>query len=322
MSDSTAVALTDAYASELLALGEADERIVALDADVAKRMGTPKGFAARFPERWVNVGIAEQNMLGVAAGLAAAGKIPYAGTFAVFLAGRAYDQIRQSIAYPRLNVKLVGAHGGLAVGEDGASHQAYEDLSLMRSLPNLTVLAPCDGEETRQAVRLARDLDGPVYIRLFRPPAPRRVPADYRLQVGKAVTLRAGTDLALLACGLMVGVALEASDALAREGIAAAVVNMSSHKPLDRQAVETAARDTRGIVTVEDHSIVGGLGSAVAEVLAESGVGRLFRVGVPDCFGESGDHPALLEKYGMSARHVVEAGRKLLAPVKTGRAQT
>jgi transketolase len=310
---SDAVALTEAYASELLALAEADPRIVALDADVAKRMGTPKEFAKRFPERWVNVGIAEQNMLGVAAGLAATGKIAYAGTFAVFLTGRAYDQIRQSVAYPRLNVKLVGAHGGLAVGEDGASHQAYEDLSLMRGLPNLTVLVPCDGEEARQAVRLAREVDGPVYIRLFRPPAARLVPPDYRLQIGKAASLRAGDDLAFLACGLMVKVALEASEVLAREGVAARVVNMSSLKPLDRELVLAAARTTRGIVTVEDHSIVGGLGSAVAEVLAESGTGRLLRIGMPDCFGESGDHPTLLEKYGMSARRVVEAGRKLLA---------
>ena len=306
------MALTDAYAAELLALAETDGRIVALDADVAKRMGTLKGFGTRFPQRWVNVGIAEQNMLGIAAGLAAAGKIPYAGTFAVFLTGRAYDQIRQSIAYPRLSVKLIGAHGGLSVGEDGPSHQSYEDLSLMRSLPNMTVLVPCDADETRQAVRLARDTDGPVYIRLFRPSAHPIVPPGYQMEIGKAHVLRPGKDLTFIACGLMVGLAMRASDALASEGIEAGVVNMSSLKPMDRDAVLMAAQSTRAIVTTEDHSSIGGLGSAVAEILAEAGVGRLVRVGIPDRFAESGDHEALFEKYGLSARHLADAGRKLL----------
>ncbi len=304
-------ALTDAYASELLALAEEDARVVALDADVAKRMGTQKGFAGRFPQRSINVGIAEQNMIGIAAGLAASGKIPYAGTFAVFLSGRAWDQIRQSVAYPRLNVKLIGAHGGMSVGEDGATHQAYEDLSLMRTLPNLTVLVPCDAEETRQAVRVAWRIDGPVYIRLFRPPAARLVPDGYRMEVGRAAVLRPGTDVTLIACGVMVALALQASDKLAQDGISAGVLNMSSLKPLDREAVLRTAQQTRGIVTVEDHTVIGGLGSAVAEVLAEAGLGPLTRIGIPDCFGESGDHESLFQKYGLSARDIAVATRKM-----------
>ncbi|MEI8188534.1 MAG: transketolase C-terminal domain-containing protein, partial [candidate division NC10 bacterium] len=273
--------------------------------------GTQKGFASRFPQRSINVGIAEQNMIGIAAGLAASGKIPYAGTFAVFLSGRAWDQIRQSIAYPRLNVKLIGAHGGMSVGEDGATHQASEDLALMRTLPNLTVLVPCDAEETRQAVRLAWRIEGPVYIRLFRPPVARLVPEGYRMEVGKAAVLRPGTDVTLLACGVMVGLALEASDALAQDAISAGVLTMSSLKPLDREAVLRAAQQTRGIVTVEDHTVIGGLGSAVAEVLAEAGLGPLTRIGIPDCFGESGDHESLFRKYGLSVRDIAAAARKM-----------
>jgi transketolase len=306
-----AVALTDAYAGALVALAGEDDRIVALDADVAKRMGTQKAFAPRFPDRWINAGLAEQNMIGMAAGLASVGKIPYAGTFAVFVSGRAWEQVRQSIAYPRLNVKLVGAHGGMSVGEDGASHQACEDLSLMRTLPNMTVLVPCDAEETRQAVRLARDLDGPVYLRLFRPAAVPVVPSGHRMQVGRAALLRPGTDVALVACGLMVSLALAASDELAAGGISACVLNMSSLKPLDREAVLSAAAETRGIVTIEDHTVIGGLGSAVAEVLSEAGTGRLRRIGAPDCFAESGDHEALFRKYGLSVQDIVAKAKQI-----------
>jgi transketolase len=305
--------LADVYGKALAALAAEDPRIVALDADVSRRMGTFGGIGAAFPHRHFNLGIAEQNMIGVAAGLATTGKIPFTGTYAVFLTGRAWDQVRQALSYTKLNVKLVGLHSGISVGEDGATHQATEDIALMRALPGVTVLAPCDAEETAQAVKLARDTAGPVYIRLFRPPAAPLVPEGYRLQLGKAPVMRPGSDVTLAACGRMVALALEAAETLAADGVSARVLNMVSVKPLDREAIVAAGRETGGVVSIEDHTISGGLGSAIAEVLAEAGAGKLRRIGVQDCFAESGDCDALYELYGLSADHIVAAARELVA---------
>jgi len=304
--------LADVYGKQLAALAAEDPRIVAVDADVSKRMGTHGGIGTQFPHRHINVGIAEQNMIGVAAGLATTGKIPFTGTYAVFLTGRAWDQVRQALAYTRLNVKLVGLHSGISVGEDGATHQATEDIALMRALPGVTVLSPCDPEETKQAVTLARDTDGPVYMRLFRPPARPIVPEGYRLALGKAPVLREGSDVTLAACGRMVALALDAAEELAGRGVQARVLNMVSIKPIDREAVVAAARETGGIVSIEDHTVVGGLGSAVAEVLAEAGVGKLRRIGVQDCFAESGDCDSLYEMYGLSTGHIVRTALQLI----------
>lgn len=303
--------LADVYGKRLAELAAEDPRIVAIDADVSRRMGTYGGIGAAFPDRHINVGIAEQNMIGVAAGLATVGKIPFAGTYAVFLTGRAWDQVRQALSYPKLSVKLVGLHSGISVGEDGATHQATEDIALMRALPGVTVLSPCDALETAQAVDLARDIQGPVYIRLFRPPAPPLMPDGYRLELGKAPLMREGSDVTIAACGRMVALALAAAASLAQEGVSARVLNMVSIKPIDRDAIIAAARETGGLVSVEDHTVIGGLGSAVAEVLAEAGVGKLRRLGVQDCFAESGDCESLYEMYGLSTAHIAAAAREL-----------
>jgi transketolase len=265
-----------------------------------------------YPERHIDVGIAEQNMIGISAGLATAGKIPFAGTIATFATGRTYDQIRQSVAYPNLNVKLIGAYSGISVGMDGPTHQSCEDISLMRGLPNFTVLIPCDAVETSQATHIAYETQGPVYIRLVRHAIPSILPTGYELKLGKAALLREGNDVTIIACGVTVEEALRAASNLAEENIAARVLNMSSIKPFDEEAVLKAAEETAGIVSVEDHSIIGGLGSSVAEVLAEAGIGRLKRIGIPDCFGESCLYNDLFEKFGLTARHIAAQAKELM----------
>lgn len=305
-------ATRDAYGKALVVLGAENPDVVVLDADLSKSTKTAE-FAKHFPTRFLNMGIAEQNLLGTAAGLAAAGKIPFASTFAVFATGRAFEQIRNSIAYPQLNVKIAATHAGITVGEDGASHQSVEDVAIMRALPNMTIIVPADGEETRQAVLAAAAYHGPVYLRMGRLDVPRLFDAEYNFTIGKANVLREGADVAILANGLMVAAALEAAEQLATEGIQATVVNMATVKPLDAEAVIKAAQAAGAVVTAEEHNVIGGLGSAVAEVLAEHKPTPMIRVGMQDVFGESGKPAELLEKYGLTANKVAAAARQVIA---------
>lgn len=304
-------ATREAYGKALEALGAEREDIVVLDADLSKSTKTNL-FAKAFPERFFDMGIAEQNMLGVAAGLAAAGKVPFASTFAVFATGRAYDQIRNSICYPCLNVKIAATHAGITVGEDGGSHQALEDINLMRGLPNMTVLVPADGPETTKAIRAAAEMDGPVYIRLGRSGVPVITNDATPFEIGKGLVLKEGQDVTLIACGMMVAVALDAAEALANDGISAAVIDMSSIKPIDRALIVEWAKKTGAVVTAEEHSIIGGLGSAVAEVLVEEALVPMERVGVEDVFGESGTGAALVEKFNLTKEHIAEKAKKAI----------
>ena len=306
------IATRDAYGEALAELGAVNENIVVLEADLSKSTKTCD-FRKVYPERFINVGIAEQNMLGIAAGLAAAGKVPFASTFAVFAAGRAYDQIRNSIAYPNLNVKIAATHAGLTVGEDGGSHQMLEDIALMRALPNMTVIVPADGIETKQVIQAAAEYEGPVYIRMGRPKVPVLFGDDYKFEIGKGVLMKEGTDVTLVGTGIMVSKAMEAAELLAAEGISAAVVNISTIKPLDAELIIAQAQKTGAVVTCEEHTICGGLGSAVAEVLVENCPVPMARVGVEDKFGESGLPDELLEKYGLSASNIAAKAKAVIA---------
>lgn len=308
-------ATREAYGKTLARLGAVNKNIVVLDADLSKSTKTAD-FAAVFPERFFDMGVAEQNMLGTAAGLAAAGKIPFASSFAVFATGRAFEQIRNSIAYPKLNVKIAATHAGISVGEDGASHQSIEDISLMRTLPNMTVIVPADAVETEKAVEAAIEVKGPVYLRLGRLGLPVLFDEKYRFEVGRAVTLREGSDVTVIACGLMVGQAVEAAEMLAGENISARVINMHTIKPIDRDIIIKAARETGAVVTAEEHSIIGGLGSAVAEVLVQSEPVPQEMVGVRDTFGESGPPSELLQKYGLMAGDIAAAAKKVMGRKK------
>ena len=306
------IATRDAYGQALAELGAINDKVVVLDADLSKSTKT-NDFKKLLPERFFNIGIAEQNLMGTAAGFAATGKIPFASSFAVFAVGRAYDQIRNSIAYPRLNVKIAATHAGLTVGEDGGSHQMLEDIALMRAVPNMTVIVPADGVETRQAVLAAAAYDGPVYIRLGRPKVPVLFGEDYEFEIGKGVVLRDGSDVTLVATGIMVSKAVEAAETLAAEGINAAVVNISTIKPLDDALLIAMAQKTGAVVTCEEHNIYGGLGSAVAEVLVENCPVPMTRVGVEDSFGESGLPDQLLEKYRLTVDNIVKKAKAVMA---------
>lgn len=305
-------ATREAYGQALEALGAARQDVVVLDADLSKSTKTNM-FQNKFPERFFNMGIAEQNLMGVAAGFAAAGKVPFASTFAVFATGRAYDQIRNSICYPRLNVKIAATHAGITVGEDGGSHQALEDINLMRGLPNMTVLVPADGPEAYNAVMAAAEVEGPVYIRLGRSAVPTITDPDEAFVIGKGKCLREGADVTLIACGMMVAVALDAADLLAAEGVSAAVIDMSTIKPIDRALIGEWAGKTGAVVTAEEHNIIGGLGSAVAEVLALDKPVPMEMVGIEDVFGESGTAAALVEKYGLTKEHIADAAKRAIA---------
>ncbi len=309
---SNQVATRVAYGNTLAKLGETNKNIVVLDADLSKSTNTAT-FCKKTPERHFNCGIAEQNMLGIAAGLAASGKIPFASTFAVFGAGRAFEIIRNSICYPKLNVKIAVTHAGLTVGEDGATHQSIEDVAIMRSLPNLVVLCPADGVETEKMINEAARYNGPVYIRLGRPNLPIILDENYEFKIGKSVELRQGNDVTLIAMGIMVAEALKAAEELEKEGISARVINMSSIKPIDEEAIVKAAKETGAIVTAEEHSVIGGLGSAVADVLVNGTFAPLEKVGVQDTFGESGKPNELLEKYGLTAKDMVRAAKKVIS---------
>jgi len=290
----------DAYGEALLALGYSEPHIVVLDADLYNSTRTVS-FRNAFPERFIDMGIAEADMVSTAAGMAASGLLPFCNSFAVFLTARCYDQIRIQIAYPALPVVLAGSSAGLTQGPDGASHQSLEDLALMRALPNMAVIAPADAIETRAVVQTLPELGRPVYVRLGRYPVRDVHPAAHSFVLGQAVRLCDGDDVALLACGHMVGAALDAAVLLRKQGLQARVLNMSSLKPLDHEAVAAAAQQCSLIVTVEEHSIIGGLGSAVAEVLAEmGGAPRLLRLGTRDQFGESGTADELLAKHGLT----------------------
>lgn len=309
------IATRDAYGNTLVELGRENRDIVVLDADLAKSTKTIK-FKKSFPERFFDMGIAEQNMIGTAAGLAAAGKIPFCSSFAIFATGRAFEQVRNSVAYSGLNVKIAASHAGITVGEDGGSHQSVEDIALMRALPNMTVFVPADAVEAAGAVRAAASLNGPVYIRLGRPAVPVVHGPDFEFIPGKAVVLREGKDAAIIATGIMVSAALEAADLLAKENIEIGVLDIHTIKPLDVKAIVTAARKTGALVTAEEHSIIGGLGSAVAEVVAENHPVPLKRVGLPDIFGESGSPAELLEKYGLTPQNLAVSVREVMARKK------
>lgn len=306
-----AMATREAYGKALVELGSRMEKVVVLDADLSKSTKTAL-FAEKFPLRFFNMGISEADMIGTAAGLASSGFIPFASTFGVFATGRTYDQIRNSIAYTRLNVKIAASHTGITVGEDGASHQALEDIALMRVLPNMTVVVPADGRQTFQAVEAIAAFEGPVYLRLGRLAVPQVIPENLPFELGKAQLLREGNDLLIVAAGLMVGTALEAAGMLEREGISAAVANVHTIKPLDGDFLVQMAERTGAVVTAEEHSIIGGLGGAVAELLAENCPVPVVRLGMRDTFGESGSPKALLQKYGLTANNLAAAGKKAL----------
>lgn len=311
----SALSTRDAYGRELAELGGKDQNIVVLDADLATCTMSIY-FGRKYPERFFNVGIGEANMVDMGAGLATTGKTVFVNSFAMFTAGRAYDQIRNSVCYPHLNVKVVGTHAGLSVGEDGATHQCIEDISLMRTIPGMVVLVPCDVEEARKATDAMAAYDGPVYMRLGRSPVPT-VTADvpgYEFKIGKAATLRQGGDVTIIATGLMVARALDAAQALAAEGIEAKVLDMHTIKPIDRDAILEAAKETGAIVTAEEHNIIGGLGAAVSEVVSESqNRVPVIKVGVEDVFGHSGSAEDCLERYGLTAAHVAEAAKQAIA---------
>lgn len=305
-------ATREAYGKALLTLGAENPDVVVLDADLSKSTKTAD-FGKKYPERFFNMGIAESNLIGTAAGLAAAGKIPFASTFAIFAVGRAFEQIRNSVAYPKLNVKIAATHAGITVGEDGGSHQAVEDVAIMRAVPNMTVLVPADGEETRQAVLAAAQYYGPVYIRMGRLDVPLLFGEDYHFEIGKANVLKEGTDAAIMANGVMVSLALEAAAELEEQGISVSVVNVASVKPLDEETIVQVAQKTKAVVTAEEHNIIGGLGSAVAELLAEKQPTPMVRVGLKDTFGESGKPAELLEKYGLTKESISKAVQEVMA---------
>lgn len=308
---SSKIATRDAYGKALLELGRENPNIVVLDADLAKSTKTIN-FGKAFPDRFFDMGVAEQNMVGTAAGLAAAGKIPFCSSFAIFASGRAFEQVRNSVAYSAVNVKIGASHAGITVGEDGGSHQSVEDIALMRVLPNMTVFVPADAIEVAGAVKAAAAMNGPVYIRLGRTAVPVLHGEDFVFTPGRAVVLKEGKDAAIIATGIMVSAALEAANMLAGEGISARVLDMYTIKPLDAEAVVKAARDTGALVTAEEHSVIGGLGSAVAEVIAENHPVPVKRVGIPDKFGESGTPAELLEKYGLTPSHLVNAVKEVM----------
>ncbi|MHA4987702.1 transketolase family protein [uncultured Cetobacterium sp.] len=293
-----------AYGEALVELGRQNNNIVVLDADLTKSTKTNL-FQEAFPERHINVGIAEADLIGTAAGLATCGKIPFASTFAMFAAGRAFEQIRNTVAYPKLNVKIAPTHAGISVGEDGGSHQSVEDISLMRSIPGMVVLSPADATETKKMIFAAAEYNGPVYIRMGRLDVPVLFDDSYDFQIGVANTIKEGTDVTILATGLMTARALEAAEKLQTEGVSVRVVNVGTIKPLDGETVLKAAQETKFIVTAEEHSVIGGLGSAVSEFLSETHPTLVKKVGIYDVFGQSGKAEELLEKYELTATKLI-----------------
>ncbi|WP_434793838.1 Apulose-4-phosphate transketolase subunit B [Terrisporobacter petrolearius] len=305
------IATREAYGKALVKLGKINDDVVVLDADLSKSTKT-NDFLKAYPNRFFNMGIAEQNLVGAACGFAAAGKIPFASTFAMFATGRAFEVIRNSVCYPKLNVKICATHAGITVGEDGGSHQSVEDISLMRSIPNMTVVVPADGVEAEKMIFAAAEFNGPMYVRLGRSAVPTIFEEDYNFEIGKGVVLRDGNDATIIACGIMVNEAIIAADMLKEENIDVRVINMSTIKPIDTELIIKAAKETKAIITAEEHSIIGGLGSAVSEVVSENHPTIVRKVGVNDSFGESGTPNELLEKYGLNAKNIVEKVKEAL----------
>ncbi len=298
--------MRDAYGEALLELGQSNSRVVVLGADTTGSLKSGV-FATKFPGRFFNFGIAEQNLMGIAAGFALAGKIPYAGTYAIFVPGKCVDQIRNNIAYPNLNVKIICSHGGISVGPDGASHQQVEDIAIMRSIPRMKVIVPCDAPSTKAAVKAIADIPGPFYVRLTRPSTPVVYESGFEYRFGKADVLKEGSDVAIFSCGIMVPEALRAAESLRSKGVGASVIDLHTVKPIDVETVAGFAKKCGYVVTAEEHNIYGGMGSAVAEVLGEQCPTPMKRVGVKDTFGESGETSALLKKYGLTAEAIEEA---------------
>ena len=311
MADVIKCATRDAYGAALKELGVRDD-ILVLDADLAKATKTIT-FKKEFPEKFIDCGIAESNMMGIAAGLATAGYTVFASSFAMFAAGRAFEQVRNSIAYPKLNVKIGATHAGISVGEDGASHQCCEDIALMRSIPGMVIINPADDVEAKAAVHAAAAHEGPVYMRFGRLAVPRVNSEDYKFELGKGVELKDGKDVTIVATGLMVGEALIAAETLKEEGIDARVINIHTIKPIDKDILVKAAKETGAIVTAEEHSIIGGLGSAVTEVLAEEYPVPVVRLGVNDTFGKSGPALELLKIFGLDAANIAEKAKKAVS---------
>ena len=306
MSEVKKIATRESYGNALVELGKEHEDVVVLDADLAAATKTGT-FKKAFPERHIDCGIAECNMIGVAAGIATTGKVPFASSFAMFAAGRAYEQVRNSVGYPKLNVKIGASHAGISVGEDGATHQCNEDIALMRTIPGLVVINPSDDVEAKAAVKAAYEHEGPVYLRFGRLAVPViNDNEDYKFELGKAITLREGTDVTIIASGLPVSESLAAAEKLAEDGISAEVINMHTIKPLDEEVVIAAASKTGKIVTVEEHSIIGGLGSAVCDVVAEKAPAKVMKIGINDVYGESGPAVELIKKYGLDANSIYE----------------
>lgn len=309
---SSSISTREAYGRALAEFGEENENIVVLDADVSKCTMTVH-FAKKFPNRFFNVGISEADMVTTAAGLAACGKTAFVSAFAVFAAGRAFDQIRNSVAYPKLNVKIAATHAGVTVGEDGGSHQAIEDIALMRALPNMVVISPADTIEAKASVKAAIEYNGPVYLRLGRPAQPIIFNEEtYRFELGKGSVLKDGNDVTVISTGIMTSKALEAANVLKEQGINARVINIHTIKPIDKDILIKAAAETKGIVTVEDHSVIGGLGSAVAEVLMQNYPARLKMIGINDTFGESGSPNELMQIFGLTVDNIVFNVKDLL----------
>ena len=307
MADVKKIATRESYGHALVDLAKDHDDFVVLDADLAAATKTGI-FKAAYPDRFFDCGIAESDMMGIAAGIATTGRVAFASTFAMFAAGRAFEQVRNSIGYPHLNVKIGATHAGISVGEDGATHQCCEDIALMRTIPGMTVVVPSDDVEARAVVKAAYEHEGPVYMRFARLATPvfNDTP-DYHFELGKAVTLRKGSDVTIVACGLMVGAALEAAESLAKQGVDAEVINAHTVKPLDADTICASAEKTGRVVTAEEHSIMGGLGGAVCEVLSERHPVPVRRVGVRDTFGESGPAVELLHKYGLDAEGIEKA---------------
>lgn len=309
MKEEKKIATRQSYGEALAELGKKNENIVVLDADLSSATKT-NIFAEKFPDRFINVGIAEQNLMGIAAGLAAYGKVPFVSTFAIFAAGRAYDQIRNSICYPKLNVKICATHAGLTVGEDGATHQMLEDLSLMRTLPNMTVISPSDDTQTRWAIEAASKLDGPVYVRLARMATPVIYNENQTFEIGKMLQLGNGTDATVFATGVAVAESLKAQEELEKEGINIRVIDVHTIKPIDREMIIKCAKETKKIITIEDHSVIGGLGSSICEVLAEEYPTKVMRMGMKDRFGKSGKAEQLLKYFKIDSEAIIEEIKK------------
>ena len=304
MNNDIKIATRQSYGEELAKLGEENENIVVLDADLSTATKT-EIFAKKFPDRFINVGIAEQNLMGIAAGLSTFGKIPYASTFAVFAAGRAYEQIRNSIAYPKLNVKICATHAGITVGEDGATHQMIEDIGLMKGLPNMTVLSTSDDYQTRWAVREISKIDGPVYLRLCRMQTPVIYDENTKFEIGKGIQIGEGADASIIATGVCVSEALKAQQILKENNVDVRVIDIHTIKPIDEELVIKCTKETKRIITVEDHNVIGGLGSSVCDILSQKYPAKVEKMGIPDSFGRSGKAEELLRYYKIDSMAIV-----------------